>query len=101
MTPAALVGYFTATLLSFAVDDIQYFSTAKVAALFLLSAAGANVCYTFAYALEFWFGSGNPESRWFRRGRTYAFVAGTLLGVVLAFAGGRNIGNMQFQYPGL
>jgi hypothetical protein len=32
--------------------------------LFMLSAVGANICYCLAYALEFIFGSDDPESRW-------------------------------------
>src|SRR6476646_10713003 len=33
---------------------------------FALSAVGANICYSFAYALEFFFGSDDPTSSWLR-----------------------------------
>ena len=47
--------------------------------LFALSALGANICYSFAYALEFLFGSDDAASRWMRYGRTTAFVTGLYL----------------------
>ena len=100
LVPAAFFGYFTDTALSYAVDDIQYLSGSKVAALFVFSGVGANLCYSFAYVLEFWLGGDNMQSRWLRCGRTRAFVSGMILGVVLAFVGGRRIGDMQFTYRG-
>jgi hypothetical protein len=69
-----------------------------VAFLFTLSALGANVCYSFAYSLEFLFGSDDPVSRWLRFGRTAAFVGGVLFAMLLALIGGRNIADMEFYY---
>jgi hypothetical protein len=66
--------------------------------LFALSALGANICYSFAYALEFVFGSDDPASRWLRFGRTAAFVCGILFAMLLALIGGRNIADMEFYY---
>ena len=63
---------------------------------FLFSAIGANVCFTFAYSLEFLFGSDVPESRWSRWGRTVVLVSGTLFAMVLAFYGGANIACVQY-----
>jgi len=63
---------------------------------FALSAIGANICYSFAYALEFLFGSDDPTSRWLRFGRKTAFVAGILFAMLLALIGGRNIAMMEF-----
>ena len=63
---------------------------------FLLSAIGANVCYSFSYALEFLFGSDDPTSRWLRFGRTTAFAGGVLFGMFLALIGGRNIAMMEY-----
>jgi hypothetical protein len=100
LAAAAFFGYFTDTALSYAVDDRQYLSGPKIMALFLFSAVGANLCYSFAYVFEFWFGGDDSRSRWFRCGRTPAFVSGMILGVVLAFVGGRCIGDMQFTYRG-
>jgi hypothetical protein len=67
---------------------------------FSLSAIGANVCYSFAYALEFLFGSDHPTSRWLRFGRTTAFVGGVLFAMLLALVGERNIAMMEFYENG-
>jgi hypothetical protein len=71
---------------------------------FALSALGANVCYSFAYAVEFLFGSDDPASRWMRYGRTTTFVGGVLFAMLLAIIGGRNIADMDwyhgFKHPG-
>lgn len=61
-----------------------------------LSALGANICYSFAYALEFLFGSDDPASCWLRFGRTTFFVGGVLFAMLLALIGGRNIAMMEF-----
>ena len=66
--------------------------------LFILSAIGANVCYSFAYALEFLFGSDDPASRWLRFGRNVAFISGLILAMLLAAVGGRNIALMEYLY---
>jgi hypothetical protein len=66
--------------------------------LFALSALGANICFTFVYALEFLFGSDDPASRWLRFGRTLAFASGTAFAMLLAVIGGRNIAAMDYYY---
>lgn len=66
--------------------------------LFLASALGANICYTFAYALEFLFGSDDPASRWLRSGRSTAFASGLAFAILLAAIGGRNIALLEFYY---
>jgi uncharacterized membrane protein YedE/YeeE len=63
---------------------------------FALSAIGANICYSFAYVLEFLFGSDDPASRWLRFGRKRAFVGGLLFAMLLALGGGYNIANMEY-----
>jgi len=63
---------------------------------FALSALGANICYSFAYVVEFLFGSDDPKSRWLRFGRTTAFVGGVVFGILLALVGGRNIATMEY-----
>ena len=65
---------------------------------FALSALGANICYSFGYALEFLFCSDAPTSRWMRYGRTKAFVGGLLFSVLLALIGGRNIADMEWHH---
>ena len=93
----ALVGYgFTDTLNW--VADPHKTHYAFIVPMFLVSALGANICYSFSYALEFLFGSDNPISRWQRYGRTTAFVGGVLFGMLLALIGGRNIADMEWSY---
>lgn len=66
--------------------------------LFIGSAVGANICYSFAYVLEFLFGTDDPLSGWLRSGRTTSLVAGVLFAMLLALIGGRNIAMMEWQY---
>ena len=65
---------------------------------FALSAVGANVCYSFSYALEFLFGSDDPKSRWLQSGSTTVFVGGVLFAMLLALIGGHNIAMMAWDY---
>ena len=65
---------------------------------FALSALGANVCYSFAYALEFLLGTDSPTSRWMRYGRSTAFVGGVLFAMLLALIGGARIAHMEWYY---
>jgi hypothetical protein len=66
--------------------------------LFALSALGANICYTFAYGLEFFFGTDDPSSRWLQFGRPLAFALGTAFAMLLAVIGGRNIAILKYYY---
>src|SRR5262245_37642257 len=93
----ALIGYGFADTLNWVGDEhtIHY---AYVIPLFLVSAVGANVCYSLAYAAEFVFASDNPISRWVRFGRSTTFVCGVLLAMLLALVGGRNIADMEWDH---
>jgi hypothetical protein len=66
--------------------------------LLVVSAIGANICYTFAYALEFLRGSDDPSSNWLRQERTLCFVFGVLFAMLLALIGGRNIALAEWSY---
>ena len=79
------------------VPNYPHMGTGGVIRLLILGVLGANICYSFAYALEFLFGGVEPVARWPRWGRVLAFVLGTLLGMVLAFRGGRAISFMEYQ----
>jgi hypothetical protein len=93
----ALVGYGLTDTLNW-VGDPHRTHYSFIIPLFLVSAIGANVCYSFSYALEFIFGSDDPTSRWLRFGRTAAFVCGVLFAMLLALIGGRNIADMEWHY---
>ena len=69
-----------------------------VLALVVLSAIGANICYSFAYGLEFLFGSDDPNSNWMQFGRTFTFVVGILLGMLLAAIGGKRIAEIDYYF---
>ncbi|HAB19084.1 MAG TPA: hypothetical protein PLX89_06170 [Verrucomicrobiota bacterium] len=94
LPPSALIYMLTAGF-SRAGDDYGWHPY-YVLLLFLFSALGANICYTFAYALEFLFGSDDPASRWLRLGRSTAFASGLAFAILLAAVGGKNIALMEF-----
>jgi Mn2+/Fe2+ NRAMP family transporter len=95
LIPPSLFAYMVMAGLAY-VGDPHETHYGYVLFWFALSALGANICYSFAYALEFLFGSDDPTSRWLRFGRTTAFVGGVVFAMLLAFVGGRNIALMEF-----
>ncbi len=99
LVPPAFVGYALADTFNW-VGDAHRTHYGFVIFWLTMSAFGANICYSFAYALEFLFGCDAPDSRWLRFGRTSAFVAGILFAMSLALIGGRNIANMEY-YEGI
>jgi hypothetical protein len=62
-----------------------------VVAVFVLWAVLANICFTFAYALEFLFGKDVPESLWVSHGREISFFVGTIFAMALAFFAGVDV----------
>ena len=96
MPPSALGYTLTAGVLR-AGDDYGWHSI-RVLLWFLVSALGANICYTFAYALEFLFCGGDFESRWLRFGRPTAFASGLLFSVLLAAICGRNLAMLEYHF---
>jgi len=92
--PAALSYIFTAGIEA-GLGGVPVLTDLQVLISFIGAAIGANVCYSFAYVLEFWFGSDSPESGWLRWGRTAVLVAGVLFSIVLATFGGAGIACRQ------
>lgn len=95
VVPPAFVGYALADTMNY-VGDPHVTHYGFVLLWLALSALGANVCYSFAYALEFFLGGPDGASRWLRFGRTTAFVGGVLFAMLLALIGGRNIADMEY-----
>lgn len=60
----AFLGYGLAAGVSAGVGDQPHHGWGAVLFLFVLSAIGANACFSLGYALEFLFGSDSPDSRW-------------------------------------
>jgi hypothetical protein len=92
-------GYFTATMLPGAVGDTSHIGPVGLAIMFGVGAVGANICYSFCYALEFLLGSDDLGAAWSRYGRRCILIAGVIFGIALAFLGGRNIGHLEYQVP--
>ena len=97
LVPAAFLGWGIYGAVSAGVDDQARMGTVGVLLLFLLSALGANICYSTVYALEFIFFSNADDSFWTRRGRTLVFFAGCAFAFGLAIVGGRNIAVLQYS----
>lgn len=94
----ALLGYGLSAGVAAGVGDQRHLGGIAVACLFLTSAIAANVCFSFGYALEFWFGTDDPQSRWPRFWRPLAVAVGFSLSIPLALVGGRNIGWLEYAY---
>ena len=96
LVPPTLFGYLPlASWLAFFGDRTPLRNT-LVALCFFTAILGANLCYSFCYVLEFFLANEDPESAWLRR-RKAVFVAGTLLGMSLAWFGGRNIAFLEYM----
>jgi hypothetical protein len=97
LIPPAFFGWIVCAGVSAAVGDRQSLGSGSVLNLFVISAIGANICYSFAYALEFLIGHNGSKTWWLRWGRTVALLLGILLGMFLALLGGRNIANLEYH----
>jgi uncharacterized membrane protein YedE/YeeE len=97
LAPPAFLSYGITDNFNY-VGDSHPFHYAYLILLFGLSALGANICYSFAYVLEFFLGSEEPTSRWLRFGRGTVFVGGVLFAMLLALAGGWNIAQLDYYH---
>jgi hypothetical protein len=97
LIPPAFFGYIVCAGVSAGVGDRRFLGLGSVIGLFVVSAVGANICYSFAYVLEFLIGSKGSNSWWLRWGRTTLLILGILLGMFLALLGGRDIANFEYH----
>jgi hypothetical protein len=97
LVPPALLSFLFFDNLNW-VGDSHQIDYGYLLVWFGLSALGANVCYSFAYAFEFLFGSDDRESWWMTYGRTVMLVGGVLLAMLLALIGGHNIANLDYHH---
>jgi hypothetical protein len=95
LIPPALVAYVFTDTMNW-VGDPHAMHYGFLFIWFALSAIGANICYSFAYVLEYFYASNNPISPWLRFGRRTAFLGGLLFAMLLALVGGYNIANMDY-----
>jgi len=96
IAPVAFVSYTVCAGIEAGLGADPRLTTGDVVRLFVQAAIAANVCYTFAYVLEFLFGSDAPNSRWSAWARTAVFVSGIILGMLLALYGGVSIANLEY-----
>ncbi len=93
----ALIGFALTEAIN-SVGDPHELHYSFIFTLFAISAVGANICYSLAYALEFLFASDKPTSRWLRFGRTTALIAGILFAMLLSLLGGYNIAQLHWDW---
>lgn len=96
LVPPSLLVYLLNSGIAEGVGDPRRFGLLFVGLLFVLSAVAANICYSFAYALEFIFLNDRPVSGWKGSGRQITFICGTLLAMILAAFGGQQIYWIQY-----
>lgn len=96
LIPPAVFSFIFCVAPSVATGDDPILGTEEILFMFVKSAIGANICYTFAYVLEFLFGSDAPASRWLRWGRPLALVSGILVAMLLALFSGAGIAMLQY-----
>lgn len=89
--------YGLRTAVSAGVGDTRYLTPTQVGLLFIGAAIAANVCYSFVYALEFFFGTTDASSKWIRIGRTVTLAAGTAFAAYLAVIVARDIGALEYS----
>ena len=94
--PPAVFSFLIVGGIEAGLGGVPVLTDLQVLIRFIGAAIGANVCYSFAYVLEFWFGSDSPESGWLHWGRTAVLVTGVLCAIVLATFGGAAIACRQY-----
>lgn len=73
----------------------------QLVVVFFFAFVGANFCYTFSYAVEFFFFGGPRYSGYLNSGRTLLFVVGCVFGIILAAGTARGIAFAEYPlvYP--
>ena len=98
LVPPSILSYNIAAISRGGGND-SLFTTPYALLLFAMAAFGANTCYSFVYALEFWFGNCDPESSWNVAWRQIVLICGIILGIILAREGALEIAFMQYGVP--
>jgi hypothetical protein len=100
LVPPAFLGYFLTAVLYYihATFDMQYLFLLYQFAFWALC---ANICYSFVYVPEFFFGSDDPKSRWLRFGRDSVYMVGVFFSMFLALLISCSIAVAEFYrvYP--
>lgn len=78
------------------VGDTRYLSDLQVGALFIVAWLGANLCFSFVYAMEFLFGLSESPRAWVRSLKPVILIAGCAIGVYLSPSVARDIGGSEY-----
>jgi len=93
--------YFATSEIPAGIEDRWMMSDSEIFIGFLFAFIGANICYSFAYVVEFFFFGGPRYSGYVERGRTMWFVLGCAFGMILAAGTARGIAFAEYplNYP--
>jgi len=101
LVPPTVFFYFATSEVPAGIGDKRMLSDFQLVAAFFFAFFGANVCYTFAYAVEFCFFGGPRYSGYLNSGRNLLFVVGCVFGIILAAGAARGIAFAEYPlaYP--
>lgn len=91
LIPPTVFYYLATCELPAAIGDRRAMSKSEILIGFFCAFIGANICYSFAYAVEFFFFGSPRYSAYVARGRTMWFVLGCAFGMILAAGTARAI----------
>lgn len=101
LVPPTIFFYFATSEVPAGIGDKRMLSDFQLIVVFFFAFVGANICYTFAYAVEFFFLGGSKSDGYSNGGRTLLFVIGCTFGIVLAAGTARAIAFVEYPlvYP--
>jgi hypothetical protein len=101
LVPPTIIVYLGSTELPAGIGDRRMLSDFEILLAFLLAFLGANICYSFAYVVEFFYLGSPRYSRYLKGGRSSWFAFGCILGIILAVGTAREIGFAEYRtvYP--
>ncbi len=101
LVPPTIIFYLGATELPAGIGDRRMLSDFELLLAFLLAFLGANICYSFAYVVEFFYLGSPRYSGYVKGGRSSLYALGCMLGIILAIGTAREIGFAVYRpvYP--
>ena len=101
LVPPTIIFYLGATELPAGIGDRRMLSDFEIGLAFLVAFLGANICYSFAYVVEFFYLGSPRYSGYAEGGRSSWFALGCILGIILAIGTAREIGFAEYRplYP--
>ena len=96
LVPPTVFFYLGASELPAGISDRRMMSDFEIFVAFLFAFFGANICYSFAYVVEFFYLGSPRYSGYVKRGRSLWFALGCALGIFLAVSTARAIAFAEF-----